>query len=504
LVVAVGLAYGPSLPGGFLNWDDPWLVRDNPVLREDAAEALRAIWLDFSDPTRMALGAEYLPVRDLSVWLEAEIHGLLPQAMRTANLLFYLAALLLLRRALRAALGPGLAAEIAVWLFALHPVHVESVAWIASRKDVLALLMVAAALATYAGASRHRVWQVPGLLAFAHLSKAVTVTAFALLIAHDLLARRRPELRVLVAAVVVALAATALHFAVGGIVGMAAEPHGGGRLETAAMMGGVWVRYGGMLLWPSSLSAVYVVEPSSWVAGLGHLLLLGWGLAGILLLRRGRPLGLASWLWFAASLVPVSQVLVPLQNVMADRYLLLAALAPCLLAAHALTRTGRLGLPLALTAALALGFATFERALAFSDSVFLWTDALEKTPGSPLPPYQLAKAKEEDGDPRAVALYELALTRGPESHDVARSATTNLSRMYTERGDLARAEWVLRRGLALWPDDPKLWNNLAEVLARRGAHAEARALFDELVRRFPGYQRGVDNYRKRYGPGPPP
>ncbi|MCK6532875.1 MAG: hypothetical protein L6Q84_07875 [Polyangiaceae bacterium] len=63
LVLAIALGYSASLSGGYLNWDDPWLIRDNPVLQDASADALRKIWFDFSVETRMALGAEYLPLR---------------------------------------------------------------------------------------------------------------------------------------------------------------------------------------------------------------------------------------------------------------------------------------------------------------------------------------------------------------------------------------------------------------------------------------------------------
>src|SRR5437762_2011459 len=133
LALAVIAVYAASLRGGFLNYDDDWLIENNPVLRRSGA--LRAIWTDLGPDTRQQLGAEYLPVRDTLMWLEVRLVGVDPHALRVVSLLLYLAAVLLLRAYLRATLPragvPAAVAELAAFLFALHPVHVESVAWLA-------------------------------------------------------------------------------------------------------------------------------------------------------------------------------------------------------------------------------------------------------------------------------------------------------------------------------------------------------------------------------------
>src|SRR3954464_533676 len=101
---AIVLVYALSLRGGFLNYDDDWLVRDNPVLH--GRGALRAIWTDLRPDTRLALGAEYLPVRHTLVWLETRACGFHAPALRVVSLLLYLAAALLMRAYLKSVL-PG-------------------------------------------------------------------------------------------------------------------------------------------------------------------------------------------------------------------------------------------------------------------------------------------------------------------------------------------------------------------------------------------------------------
>lgn len=503
LVLVTAVAYLPSLAGGWLNWDDPWLIRDSPVLRSGDPGELWRIWTDLSRETRLVLGAEYLPLRDTELWLEARLFGLSPQVLRTTNLLIYLAAVLAFRGALRKSLPEHpLAAEAAAWVFALHPVHVESVAWLAGRKDVLALAFVGAALHVYAGEGRRRPWLVPLLLAAAHLSKSMTVTAVGLLVAQDLLRRRRPELRILAAAAAIAAVTLALHVWVGQRVGMTEPPAGGSHLSQLATMGPVWLRYMWVLIWPGALSLVQdVMVRTRWDAAAiaGYLALAGWGALGwVLWRRRAQPMLLAAWLWFVVPLLPVSQVLFPLQNQMADRYLFLSAMAPALLAAWAVRRAPRGGLAAAGAASLALAFATAERSSLFADSAAVFADAAQKTRLSPIAPYQLGQALEEAGEPAAaVPHYQETLRRAAGRGEAGRRATNNLAKLLARADRLHEAERVLAAGRLSWPDDPKILANLAEIVRRRGREAEARRLFHELARRFPDYA------AQRFADGPP-
>ena len=92
----VVLAYAASVSRAWLSYDDDWLVRDNPVMREASPRALGAIVGDLSVPTRLALGAEYLPVRDVCVWLEVRAFGDSPWPMRALSIVLYAAACALL------------------------------------------------------------------------------------------------------------------------------------------------------------------------------------------------------------------------------------------------------------------------------------------------------------------------------------------------------------------------------------------------------------------------
>ena len=495
LVLLVLLLYLPSLGGGFLNLDDPWLIDRNPIFRAHELHGLLASWTDFSSATRLALGAEYLPVRDTSVWLDGALDGLSPPVMRLGNLSLYLGALALLRGALRRALGASLAVELAVFAFALHPVHVESVAWLAGRKDVLALFFVAWALYVHAGESRFRPLFVPLLLLCAHFSKAQSVIALGLLLAQDLLARRRVDARVYLPAALCAAFAAFVHASVGHSVHMIAELAGGTRLHAAFTFGEIIGRYLLNLVWPAQLSVVYDAPPAmhlSLLGAIGYVVLSAWGALGVWCIRHGRtPLVGAAWLWFFVPLLPVSQVLFPLQNRMADRYLLFSVLALGLLGVAFARWQRRPGLAAALFGIFLahFGWRTFERSDLFGNSVSLFADATAKTTRSSLAPYQWGSALEADGDfVGAAQAYEETLRRTTHPTEPGRRATNNLARVYVHMNRLGDANAVLVRGRALWPGDPKILYNLALVTARQGDELGAATLAADLHARFPNFR----------------
>ncbi|HJL24069.1 MAG TPA: hypothetical protein RMH80_17670, partial [Polyangiaceae bacterium LLY-WYZ-15_(1-7)] len=307
LTASLVATYAASLGGGFLNYDDPWLIEANPWLRAGLGDALTAFFFDLRPRTRLQLGAEYLPLRDLSMWLDVALFGLRPQAMRAVQLGLYVVACLAFRAAFRRTLGP-LRGELWAWLFALHTVHVESVAWLAGRKDVLALLFMGLALWRHARDGRDARVSVPLLWLAACLSKSMSVGFIGPLLAMDLLLGRRPDLRRHGLGAILVGSVLAVHVYVGGLVEMVGGPLEGDRFRAAQVMGEVWLRYARISLDPSASNLRHdIPAPEGWGASLaGWALLLGWGGAALAAWLRGRRSGpdrgsvaLAAWLWFA-------------------------------------------------------------------------------------------------------------------------------------------------------------------------------------------------------------
>ncbi len=504
LLFLVFLAYVPSLSGGFLNFDDPWMVSENALYLKPSLAGLWDTWTDFGEQTRLLLGAEYLPLRDTSVWIEAQVYGLNPQLMRATNLAIYLVAIATMTHAMRRTLGNNWRTDFLVALFALHPIHAESVAWITGRKDVLGLLFFGLALLVHAGKSRHRKVLVPLLVAGAQLSKVLFVVTVAIFVLQDLLAKRslveKRQYQVYARTAVVSLAIVFWQWSVSQSVGMTWDPPGGSRLHAAMTMGPVWLRYLQALFFPSNLSIVQeVASLTRWslpsIVGVTVVL---FGLVGALYVWRKHANArfFVAWGWFFLPLVPVSQLVVFVQHSMADRYLLISVMGGCIFIHLLLEEHRRFAPILAGVLCATLWATTMHRALLFSDNILIFQDAVAKTEHDALAPYQLGMAWEaEKNDEAAISSYAVALERDHNNSESARRATNNIAKLLARRGDLTGAEHYLREGQPRWPSDPKLFGNLAEVVRRQPAkRAEALMLYRQLVTKFPHYKPGLQRF----------
>ena len=138
LLAVTVVAYLPAIHGDFV-WDDNDYVSANPTLR--SAEGLRSIWLN------PAATVQYYPLVFTSFWLEYRLWGLAPEGYHVTNLALHLAAAIVLWRVLLLLSFPG--AWLVAAIFAVHPVHVESVAWITERKNVLSGVFYFSAMLAY-------------------------------------------------------------------------------------------------------------------------------------------------------------------------------------------------------------------------------------------------------------------------------------------------------------------------------------------------------------------
>ena len=328
LLGLVLLIYGQTLGFDFSNWDDPALVLKNP--------AIRSLGVDTFVPKP---GQAYQPIRVLSYAIDYAIWGLdSPGAFHFTNLLLHASATILLFLALQRMLpllrGPrptdAKLALLVAALFAVHPVNVESVAWVASRKYVL--LANFAFLAFYGYCRSGRKWPilVPVATLLAILASPFGIVIPALLLLFEICrASDRKPARTLPAWGVFLVMAPILWWAL-----VSAGAHGERVATSGEARANLWTMlrclfdYARMLLLPFDLNNKYVdiLQPSPWsakvllsIVALGSLF--AWAWRGF---RAGKRLPLFCVGWFFLTWAPVSN-LVPISTTMADRYLYLPA-----------------------------------------------------------------------------------------------------------------------------------------------------------------------------------
>jgi tetratricopeptide (TPR) repeat protein len=502
LVLITLAAYAPVRRAGFV-WDDDAHVTENLPLR--SLSGLGDVWL------HPRATPQYYPLVHTTFWVEHRLWGPRPLGYHLVNVLLHAANALLLWRLLRRLAVPG--AFWAAALFAVHPVHVESVAWITERKNLLSTLgYLGSALALLrfwppeeAGPRPAGRWTAYGLalllFAAALLSKTVACT----LPAAFLLVRWWKQGRVTFRDVLVSAPLFALGLALGLQTVFLEKEHVGARgaewdlsaVERALIAGrAVWF-YAGKLVWPTDLMFIYPrweVRADSWwqygfpLAALAVLL-------GLYALRRqlGRgPLAVA--LFFCGTLVPALGFfdVYPMRySFVADhfQYLASAGLLALLAATAARALSGRrpaaryaAGAAGALLVGL-LGALAWRQAAGYRDAVTLWTDTLGKNPDCWMAYNNRGRAYLRSGDARR-ALADC--TRAIEVKPDLPEAHSNRGLAHLRLGQLPQALADCTRAIELKPDLVTPYSTRGEVYLQLGQLRQALADCTRAVELSPG------------------
>ena len=516
LAVAVALVFAPAVGYGFVEWDDPVYVSRNPqVMGGLTREGVVWAWT-----TRHA--ANWHPLAWMSHMLDVELFGAGPRGPHLVNVALHVANALL-ALALYWRLDPCRPAlgAIAAALFALHPLRVESVAWVAERKDVLCVLFsLLAALAYLAwrrrgGAVRYVV--VTLVVAAALAAKPMAVTLPLLFLLFDLwplggeagsIALRPRLLEKLPWALLATGAALATMAAQrgGGAVAAPSELALDERLANAAL---AVPRYLALTLRPAGHSVLYPhpwlpggVPPPAWTivaAAVGVAIATALAVRALLARRTGatpagaRPVAMG-WLWFLAALLPTLGLVQVGEQALADRYsylphvgLLLALvwgvgglLARVAEVAPRLAR-GLAALLAVVCVALAAARATAQLP-AWSSSEELFRRSLATTPRNPVLLYHLARVRLLAGDASgAEPLLREAVALRPRFAEPHRL----LGLVEESRGRLAEAARALDLAVGMVPDYVEARLDLARVLLDLGATARAEAELSRLLAALP-------------------
>jgi len=374
LVIALvtALTYAGSFDGAFVADDLP-AVRGNELIRSLAPANLAAIFTSFDD-------ANYVPLKVLSLAVDYRLWGPGPAGFHFTNLLLHvLSALLVHRILLRLELGALPALGVAL-LWAVHPLQVESVAWISERKNVLSGFFFFGAFVAYlawseSGRAAHYVALLV-LYALALLSKMNTVVLPAVCLAYEVTFRWRLRRRDWLASLpLFALGALVVWFNLDGNPVHGRRYHGGSAIVTGLTSAVMLMRYLRNTVLPTDLSWWYGRENLLRDSALDPVVLLSLlGLAAIAAatiwsIRTRRPA--AFWLlWFGITLAPMLN-LIPFPSLIQDRYMYLPLLGLLVLAANALQAAMRRGAPrwaigsLAVAAILACAVLSFQRVEVF-------------------------------------------------------------------------------------------------------------------------------------------
>ena len=436
ILLAVAFAFSPCLDNGFTTWDDDVYVTDNPLVARGFPGGLPAIFTTF-------VSGNYHPLVVLSHAIERRLFGLDPRPYHAVNLGLHLLVTALVFHLLLSLPGVSLAAAAAGALFfAVHPLRVETVAWVADRKDLLGAAFFLGGLAAHLRDLRQpgRTRRAAVLLLFllALLSKATTVVFPVALLLCDWLHERLDA-----KAVTGKVSLFALSLLFGGIA-IAARQSYQGVLQEGGLGAGETVFLGAYRLLCHYLvrfalpgTAAFPLYPAV-EPGIGALVLRLAGLAAALAalgclvaltLRRTRVVAFGA-LFFLVTLLP--SLSVEVLGFSADRFTYLPAFGiSCVVAAafHGLlaSRPGRtapgrvLAAAGATAAAAALALASRERCAVWRDSVSLWTAAVETYRAAPRSAHNLAyaflyrgEAWERQGDaPSALADLDRAVGISP-------------------------------------------------------------------------------------------
>jgi len=492
LVAATWAVYGQAAEHAFVDWDDPVGILRNPALA--ASGPADAVVKAFTS----TLNANWIPLTVLSLQVNHALHGLEPAGYLLGNVALHTASALILFLALARMTGCVLPAFFVAALFALHPLHVESVAWASARKDALSGLFFTAALYAHA---RHAEKPRTGSIALvtlcgagALLSKPTAVTLpFVLLLLDYWPLRRFGDLRTVALEKLPLFALVAAASAITFSVQTADRATTFGEvLPFTLRLAVVTESYGIYLwqsLWPVDLAYFYphpvLVEQMALqgiaLSGVAVLLLS----VGAWLLRRSRPHLLVGWLWYLGMLVPVVGWVPVGAQAHADRYMYLPLVGLSVAVVFELARVaaGRRAVQVTFcmggTAVVAvLGFLAWKQVGVWSDSIALKAHAVAVTRNNFVAHHGLGLALV-----RAGRLEEAApqLERAAELNPDRPDPSLDLADLEMRRGNASAALVRYREVARRHPENARVHANLGLALARQGRRDEARTHLEQAA-----------------------
>ena len=491
LVGVTILIYQPVWRAGFV-WDDQQNVTDNQLLR--TVNGLQEMWVN----PRAAI--QYYPLTYAGFWIEYHLWRLDPVGYHLVNVMLHALNAILLGILLTRLSVPG--AWLAAFIFAVHPVQVESVAWITELKNVLSgffFLSAFLAYIRYEGGSAHR-WWFYGLASFLFLCALLSKTATIALPVAILLVmwwkRERigwqhilPLAPFFLAAASMATLTNWVERYHGGAIGVEWQLSWAERCLIAGRV--VWF-YAGKLLWPQSLMFIYPrwqINPAAWWQYLYPVATIA-VISSLWLLRKRLGKGpFAAVFFFVGALVPVPaffNLYFMRFSYVTDHFQYLPSIGLIALVsgiAASILRSRQVLLAVTAPVVVALGVLSWQHARVFRDNETIWRDTIAKNPSCWMAHNNLGRILRERGDLKAgIQRYEESLRLKPDYAE----AHYNLANAYLQLGRVDDAVEHYERALQIEPSYYEAHGNLAFVLLRTGKVEDAIGHLEQAVRINPG------------------
>jgi len=506
LVACVLLAYLPVLQAGFI-WDDDDYVTTNWTLHR--LDGLKHIWFDTTATP------QYYPLVHTTYWLEYHVWKLNPLGYHVVNVLLHSLGAILLWRVLAMLQLPG--AWLAAAIFALHPVNVESVAWVTERKNVLSAVFFFAAAWAYlrfAGEPENKKrrwnWWAVALLLFvcALLSKTVACSLPVALLLACWWKKGRLELRDMLPTIPFFIAGLWLGLQTARMeqnhVGASGPDWSFSFAERCLIAGRALWFYAGKLMWPEQLTFIYPrwhIDTGIWWQWLFPVAALAVVVALWLARKRIGRGPLAAVLFFAATLFPALgffNAFPMLFSFVADHFQYLAGIGIIALAAAGIaTATARFekGFPFLRPVCcglllLTLGTLTWRQTKMYADVATLWETTIQRNPQCWMAHNNLGLILLDKGlVDEGMDHFQIAIAIRPQYP----AAYNNLGTALTDKGEINEAIADFQKALQLNPDYAEAFNNLGAALLRKGQTDEAIASCQKALQIKPRYADACNN-----------
>ena len=547
LAIAVCAVYGQMAHHEFIAFDDNEYIYENPHVSTGLTPA------NIGWAVTAFYSNNWHPVTWVSHMVDCQLFGLQPGAHHLMGAWLHLLNVLVLFLLLRRITGTLWRSAFVAAAFGLHPMHVESVAWAAERKDVLSTLLGLLTIWAYVWYARRpaalRYVAVLLLFALGIMAKPMLVTLPFVLLLLDywplgrvpqgpagpvraakrgrgaLLLEKLPMFLIVIASSVLTLIAQSR----GGVVRSLEEVSTGMRIANALVS---WVRYAFKLLVPLQQAFYYPYPRQLPLLGaLGACLVLALVTVYVWRVRRARPYAVVGWLWFVGTLVPVIGIVQVATQAIADRYSYFPSIGLFMLVTWGLaelsrrwprreavvavgatavllvygaqawgrTRDWRDGvtlfrrdvqiIPDNTLANRNLGVEYFRRGQ-YEDAIAALQNVLRIYPNDDVTLFDSAISCERLGKPeQAERLYREALASKPNFAD----AHYNLGSLLNRMGKPDQAVVEFQAAIRLKPDYAAAYNNLGNALSNLGRYPEAIANYTEAVRRDPSYAEAYNN-----------